>query len=163
MRIRLDSIFEFISRRSPVFVVTPTPFYIGNCAEEIYYGLLKARRDGKKAVFLYRNPLFSKLRIPVANRELFNIESDYCVIGSNETLRALAGWLLASVYGPWRALDLLYIRSLRLLHRVWPKWRPPYWAFDSIPRIGTFDIWRPDGVNHFSRDVVEKLEWEQQH
>ena len=47
----INKLFNYINRKSPVLIHTPWVRNIGDCAEEIYYGLLKARRDGKKIVF----------------------------------------------------------------------------------------------------------------
>ena len=60
-------------------IQTPTVETIGNCAEEMYFGLLRARRENKKAIFLFPHDLkpfarFSKVEI---NRALQFVESEY--------------------------------------------------------------------------------------
>ena len=73
-----NRICERLNRGREVLLMTPYSRNIGNCAEEVYYGLLRARREGKRAVFLYPRPLFWKFRVEVVNRELLELESDYC-------------------------------------------------------------------------------------
>ena len=43
---------------SPVVIQTPAVEAFGNCAEELYWGLLRARRDKKKVVFIFVWDLF---------------------------------------------------------------------------------------------------------
>ena len=167
MPLRIEPIFDWINGKSPILIHTPWTGHYGNCAEEMYFGLLKARRDSKKTVFLFRHPLFWKLRITVSNRELFNIESDYSAVRFGGKWRYLGGLLLALVYGPLRALymgQIVYARSLRIVNYLRPRWRLPYLALFSIsiPSIGDRYLYRPDGIDNFSWDIVENLEWRQQ-
>ena len=41
-----------IKKRVPVVLQTPAVEAYGNCAEEIYWGLLRARRENKKVIFI---------------------------------------------------------------------------------------------------------------
>jgi len=62
----LHALCDAISRRSRLLIVTPNASTIGNSAEEIYFSLLKARREGKKALLLFPRELPWKLRFRLA-------------------------------------------------------------------------------------------------
>ncbi|MBT5399607.1 hypothetical protein HOL24_03585 [bacterium] len=42
----------------PFFIQTPWVGAIGNMSEEIYYGLLRARRENRKVIFFFPYDLF---------------------------------------------------------------------------------------------------------
>ena len=160
----INRIFDYINRRSPILIHTPWVRNIGDCAEQIYYGLLKARRDGKKIVFLRQHELFWKFRIGVTNRELFDIESDYSALPARGFWRYFGGWFLAIVFGTGRAVYLLYRKFLRMLHPLWPQSRlSPFRVWYTMPTIGFSALWQPDGMESFSWDVVRSFQWEKQH
>jgi putative glycosyltransferase (TIGR04372 family) len=48
---------DFISGKIPVLIHTPRADSFGNCAEEIFFGLLKAKRENKKILFLHPHNL----------------------------------------------------------------------------------------------------------
>jgi len=81
----INKIFDYINSKSPVLIFTPWMEFIGNCSEEIYFALIKARREGKKALFLYPDNLIpvKNFKFITSNRELFNIESDYSITGNS--------------------------------------------------------------------------------
>jgi putative glycosyltransferase (TIGR04372 family) len=160
----VNKIFGFFNRKSPVLIVTPWCRNIGNCAEEMYYGLLKARREGKEVVFLFPHELFWKFRFGVTNRELFIIKSDYCLLSSNNIWRYLAGWLLTLGFGTLRASYLLHRKGLRGLRRLWPRIPlRPYNGGYTLPTIGVSTLWQPHGINRFSWEIVRALDWKGQY
>ena len=59
------------------FFVAPTPSTIGNCARDIKLALIEARRTNKKIVLLRCYEIFKPLKIKVANKELFNLNSNF--------------------------------------------------------------------------------------
>lgn len=164
----INKLFDYINRKSQILIHTPWPRNIGNCAEEIYYGLLKARRDGKKIVFLFPHRLFWKFCIGVGNSELFKIESDYC-LSNNNIWCYLSGWLLTVVFGPLRFLYLLLYKLYKCLHvhglqRIRPEFRfPPVNVWYTLPSIGRTTLWKPEGVNQFSWEIVSSFQWKRQY
>ena len=84
---------DYIGRKSPVLVSTPRADSLGNCAEEIFFGLLKARREGKKIIFLHPQNLV--LRKYVANQRL--VQLDILNVIPGRYFRQIAGWLLRNL------------------------------------------------------------------
>ena len=160
----LNRVCEYFNRCSPILVLTPYSRNIGNCAEEIYFGLLKARREGKRALFLFPRPLFWKFRVEVANRALLAIESDHCV-RNDSALGHLAGWLLTMIFF---CLRQLYLRPRQVIRRL-QHMRSGPWAglrsniFYVIPSVGRATLWQPDDVQHFSWAVMTSCRWKEQH
>src|SRR3990172_3498924 len=113
-----NRVCETISRVSPVLLVTPYPRNIGNCAEEMYYGLLQARRQGKKAVFLFPRGLFWKFRLEVANRELLGLESDHALRNDRLWCRLVGGFLTLAFV----CLGRSYLHGRRLLGALKRRW-----------------------------------------
>ena len=159
--------FDHINRWSPILFQTPSHRSYGNGAEEIFYGLLKAKRENKKVLFLFpRIVFFSKFGFRPVNRESFQIQSDYSI--SNEGMYGLLGGWLLSIY-----LFFLFVlnelrssRKLRrLLRLIWPNMagRPLFDGGYSVPQIGKSTLWKPQGVGAFSWNIVEERNWKQQY
>lgn len=145
-------------------VVTPYSRSLGNCAEEMYYAVLKARRDGKRVRFLFPRPLFWKFRVEVANRALSKLESGYIVPGEGAGAK-VAGWMLTVGFF---CLKQLYLRPRAIWTKVrrWisPQAMPPRNnIFFVIPSIGRATLWQPEGVKHFSWDEVDSCRWAPQY
>lgn len=150
--------FDQINKESPVLISTPNRAFFGTCAEEIFHGLLKAKRDKKKALFVYPRLLFFSKSLKTLNRELFHLQSDYSIRTDN-VLGALAGWLLT--FYIWLLLPLWAVREFLALPKVRRVSRF-HVGRDSgyrIPRIGSSALWKPPDVTAFSWEVVEALEW----
>ena len=69
----LENIFHKInsSRKHPYFYLTPNAYAIGNCAEEIYNGLIKAKDTGTKLVILYTFDIPFIFKYKLTKRSLF--------------------------------------------------------------------------------------------
>lgn len=157
---RINRACDWLGRRRSVVLVSPYARNIGNCAEELYYGLLLARSLDQPAVFLAGVPLFWKLRLELANRELFEVASPYRRCWPQ-------GWTrLAEA-----ALTLLFV-LLRNYHlrgqRWWHALRGVCGFSDNgfvpiigyvTPTIGRVRLWQPDGVRSFSWDGVAACRW----
>jgi len=152
----LNDAVERLNRRSPVLLLAPYGRALGDCATDIYYGLLKARREGKKAAFL-RISAGSGFPFKIANSALFDLDSELCV--SPATFRRrVAQWLLTPVVV---ILRLWYPIGRRLPTLVGkPEKIDPYYV---VPTVGRSTLWQPDGTTRFSWDVVEDLQWQKQY
>ena len=75
----LNKIFSLINRKGSIFFVAPCAPAFGNCAEEIYYALLKARREGKRVVLLYYKQLRWKFQLGISNQELLEVKSPFLI------------------------------------------------------------------------------------
>ena len=49
----VNSFFGFVNTKRKVLLMTPNRRSLGECANDMYYGLLKAQHDRKKVLFLY--------------------------------------------------------------------------------------------------------------
>ncbi len=138
----------------PIFLQTPAVEAIGNCAEEIYWGLLLARRQRRRVLFVFLQDwfgpfVFSKMGLGV-NQALIRIESRYRVkaLGwrgfyADQTL----GFLMTLLYSLIRLFGLVAKRFLEAKtvlqsapsnrnHRSWVD----QWAGIS-PRLGRARVW----------------------
>ena len=132
----------------------------------MYFGLLKAQRERKKVLFLFlQHPLFWKFALPVANKELLRVESEY-IAPNDSWYGRLGSWLLTVVYSLMRVTYAVWRspRLRRMIRRIWPYIRAVPTADTGyvMPKIGASTLWLPDGVHHFSRDRVEKERWSEQ-
>lgn len=151
-----DKISDWIDRWSPVLVVTPWGKALGTCAEDIYFGLLKARRDNKKILFLLPYELFWKLRMGITNRELVSLESGPCELWGAGTWRFLGGWMLTIIFGAVRTAYLLWRKCFRVWRQMLPRFRLPaidHWYM--VPSVGRSTLWGPAGINHSSKHLTD--------
>ena len=160
---------EAFNRRSRVLIQTPWHRRFGNASEEIYYGLLRAKRERKKAFFLYpRHGVFRGVGLTVTNRELFRLHSPYTVPNRRFGVFGIAaGSCLSVLFLALRASQRLRCSPplRRLLKRIWRSvseeaaWDRGY----EIPNLGRASLWRPDGAETFSWRIVDELQWPRQH
>ena len=160
----LNRLVAAASRRADVFIVTPYTRNIGNCAEEMYYALLKARRDHTRALFLFPRPVGWRVRLDVANRALEAIESPFGFFPRG-VLARFTGRLLTLIFF---VLGQTYLRAKQVARRApiaaaqrWGKSRNN--IFYVIPSIGRARLWQPDGVDTFSTRHVDESAWATEH
>lgn len=143
---------EWLGHKLDLVILAPHPMAVGNCAEQIYFGLLKARREHKKLLLLFQFPLPGPLSIRLANRVLFTLESEYRY-SSDRSLPYLAGSGLLTVYG---LLCRLIKRPMRVLGF-------PLSDIDTYPMLGHTTLWQPqESMPEFSWDVVRSYAWPEQ-
>jgi len=162
----INRAFGYSTRKSPFLVQTPLIPNIGNCAEEMFFGLLKAKREGKKVLFLFLlHPLFWKFALPIANKELLRVESEY-IVPNESWYGRLGGWPLTVFYSLIRVSYVVWcsVKLRRIIRIIWPGLpvvAPTNWHY-IMPSIGRSTLWQPPGVEHFSWDTVEKYRWREQ-
>ena len=96
----LNKLVNKFNKISPVIIITPWVGAVGNMAEHIYLGLLKARRDKKKVLFLFPYDFiisFSKFNLGV-NSELKKIESPYRFLNYYNPISILLNLSLTIIY-----------------------------------------------------------------
>lgn len=158
--------FDHLNKRSPILFQTPNHRSFGNGSEEIFYGLLRAKRENKKVLFLYpRLVLFGKFSLSVVNRERFHLQSDYSI--PNENLYGLVGgWLLSTyILSLWLLDCLRHSKGLRsVLRLIRPKMAACAVTEHGyvISQIGRATLWKPHRVDSFSWKVAEEQNWKQQ-
>lgn len=145
-------ICHWLGQRTRTTILTPTPYAVGNCAEEVYFGLLKARREGKRLVILFPYELPWRFKFKLTNVEVINVVSSY-----RQRLPAalhIGGRLLLTAYfGFMRVVSLIRRvvlgRHLSYLYRV--------------PSAGVTTLWQPEHcMADFSWRIVEQYEWPKQ-
>lgn len=150
----LHRLVNRINDLGPFVFLTPCISVIGNCSEEIQFGLLRARREGKRLVIAYPFDLPWKFRFPVTNREVFDVVSPH-----RAEMPAPLFWAarlaLTLLYGPLRALSLV-------LGKVLGQWAHLNGRF-THPCLGATTLWKPDEEPaEFRWDVVDRYHWTEQ-
>ena len=149
----LHYFFHWVGRLTGTIVIIPHPITIGNCGEDIYYGLMKARREGKKLVIFFPYELPWHLRIRIPNREMSKLESPYRVFLPSNPLYVLCCVFISLFFGFFRGISIVTERYFK--YRL----RESY----IIPMLGQELLWKPKAVTgHFSWDVVQAYEWDKQ-
>lgn len=149
----LHHLFYWLGKLTGTLIIIPHPVTIGNCGEDIYYGLLKARRDKKKLVILFPYELPGYLRLRIPNREMILLESEYRTFLPSNPLYPLCCFLITLYFGFFRGVSLVTERNF--------KYRLP--EAHIIPMIGQQLLWMPKPVMHdFSWDLVDRDRWAEQ-
>jgi putative glycosyltransferase (TIGR04372 family) len=151
----IDWVIDYVSNRKncPVVLLSPLVYAVGDCAEEIYSGLLKARREGKKLYILRPYNVEWLLKYRLTNRELFRIESDYCYSLNGNCWEKLIRFGLTIGYIPFRVFSLLLRKySGKSLNESY-----------NFPRIGRMTLWQPKRkMEKFSKQAVHSYDWAEQ-
>jgi len=152
----LNKLFHYFNKISPVIIQTPWVGAIGNCAEEIYFGLLRARRENKKVFFLFPHDLFWKFKFSKQgkgiNRELIKVESPYRYLSHNNILAIIGRWILTIIYCVIRVVVFVVQKlTKRKVHGSY-----------IIPNIGQRALWTPEKSKRFIRDHANSFRWKTQ-
>jgi putative glycosyltransferase (TIGR04372 family) len=143
---------DWIGNMTGTIILTPHLVAVGNCAEDVYFGLLKARREGKKLVILWPYELPWRLKFRLTNVEVVNVDSEYRAI-SFDSLPCIVGRALITVY-------FAFFRTLSLARRL--LFGVHLNNVYRIPTIGASTLWQPKEVTSFSWDVVNQFGWPKQ-
>lgn len=141
-------------KKIPFFIQTPWVGAIGNMSEEIYYGLLRARRENRKVLFLFPYDLFkpfvfSKFGLGI-NSELKKIESVYRLGKYNNPLIILLNILLTLFCCVLIVIDMTIGKFVAL-----PRWF-------RVPHIGSEFLWKRKRGEKYSSKKVEEWNWEKE-
>lgn len=143
---------DWVGRRTETIVLTPHLTAVGNSAEDVYFGLLKARREGKKLFLLWPYELPWKLKFGLTNAEVVNVESEFRAAPYDSLLCVVGRVLITGYFAFFRSLSLvnrlLFGKHLSNVYR--------------IPIIGESTLWHPDNVAEFSWQVVDHYDWPKQ-
>jgi putative glycosyltransferase (TIGR04372 family) len=147
----LHRLVNWLNDRGPYVFLTPCISVIGNCSEELQFGLLRARREGKRLVVLYPFDLPWKFRFPLTNSEVFRIASPYRA-DVPAPLFFLLRAALTAIYGPMRALSLVAGKLFG------PSAHLAGWV--THPALGSTTLWKPEEEPaEFRWDVVDRYHW----
>jgi putative glycosyltransferase (TIGR04372 family) len=142
--------WDMVGKLTGTIILTPIHYTVGNCAESIYLGLLKARSEQKKLVILYTYRLPGKLQFRSwTDIEFTNVESEYR-LKLNKWVYIFLRVLITAYYAFFRIVSLMW----RLLfgHHISTRY--------TMPIIGCGTLWQPEEpMSHFSWDIVMKYDW----
>lgn len=152
----LNTLFDRLNHRLNFIVQSPWIGTVGNCAEEIYFGLLKAIRDNKKVLFVFPFDLFwifyfSKKKTGV-NRALLHLESEYRLSQYTGFLTVISSISLTLIFCTIRIFAVVAGKILR---------RPVHDNYIT-PSIGQDALWNPSNVKEFSAKIVKDFNWKDQ-
>lgn len=155
----LDKFAAYLNRRGGVQMQTPWTGTIGNCAEEIYFGLLKARRERTKVCLLFPKDAFGWFRFSrkKRNNELPYITSPFRLWSERHVMVFIAEWFLSGVYYIFHLSSRLLTLSSRVVGR-----RLQFPDDYIVPTFGQQQLWSPPGATTFSRELAEQLQWSTQ-
>lgn len=142
-----------VGRLTNTVILSPHPVSIGNASEDYYFGLLKARREGKKLVVLFPYPLPGRLRQPTFDPAFLFLESDLLAMKHRSPISSLLSGIFTLYF-------LVVIVSIKLALKLF-RFEPPGYYFR--PLAGQDLLWRPNpGVLKFDWDLVRSQNWEAQ-
>ena len=103
----LNIIFDRINniKNHRYYYLSPHVYAVGNCAEDIYCGLIKARSQSKKLVILYMLDIPYIFKYKLTNKYLFTLKSDH-IYKPNSYILFFIRLLLTLVYIPLRTTAL---------------------------------------------------------
>lgn len=150
----VNRFFIIFNRISPVIIQTPWIATFGNCAEDLFWGLVKARDYNKKVFFIFpfelRNLLrFSKIKI---NKELLKIQSKYRFSTYNSFFSQFCCLLLTITFLFFRFINFLKIKiGLNGLSESY-----------IIPDIGRSTLWNRENKNNYLFHLIKPYKWKTQ-
>ena len=144
---------NWIGEMTGTIILVPHLWCVGDRAEHVYFGLLKARREGKKLFILLPYELPWRLSYHMTNIEVSSVESEYLAFPSNRLPHVVGSVLITACFAFFRTLGFVLRRLFRTeLHH-----------FYLVPSMGTYTLFQPqECMPGFSWDVVDKYEWRKQ-
>ena len=160
--ILIDRAVHFFNEKSKVMLVAHWTDHYGHCAEDLHFGLMRAKREGKKVFFILAWPQMLWGRSNKTNRELCDVRSPYRFLGHHHPLSLCLGFIVAVTYGLLLAGYLLWRKILRGVGLAWPGLNiPPFYPWCYSPTFGRSNIYKPRGRDKFIWDAVsyEAEQW----
>ena len=145
------NIINKLSRR--FYFLTPHPYAIGNCSEEIYLGLIKAKEQNKRLFLIYLFDIPLIFRFNLTNKSIFLINSKH-IYNPNKIIIIILRILLTLLYIPIRLSSLLLLKlfNVRLDESY------------SYPTIGRNDLFLPGaGINNFQHNLISSDKWNEKY
>lgn len=149
----LHRLCDWIGNLTGTIILTPCATTVGNCAEQIYHGMLKASRERKKLAIFFPYQLPWPLRLRLTNIELVALESEYRAFSHGSPLYVIGSVLITAYFAFFRAVDLVLHRFSRY-HLT---------SLYTLPMIGHTTLWQPEvTMLGFSWEIVAKYDWPKQ-
>lgn len=140
----------WVGRLTNTIILCPHPVSIGNASEDYYFGLLKARREGKKLVVLFPYPLPGRLKQPTFDPAILLLGSDLLAMKHRSPISSVLSAVLTLYF-------LVVIVSIIILNKFFQFWPSGYYF---RPLAGQDLLWRPDpSVIKFDWDLAREQDW----
>jgi putative glycosyltransferase (TIGR04372 family) len=143
----------WLGRLTNTIVLCPNPVSIGNASEDYYFGLIKARREGKKLVVLFPFEMPGPFKIRMFDPAILYLESDLLAM----KYRGKASSFFSAIF----TLYFIAVRVLViLLHKLFGvRSTGYYWR----PLAGQDILWRPSpGQLEFDWQLAQDQQWRSQ-
>ncbi|MCK5612346.1 TIGR04372 family glycosyltransferase [Candidatus Pacearchaeota archaeon] len=143
----------WVGRLTRTIILCPHPVSIGNASEDYLFGLLKARREGKKLVVLYPFQILNRLKIRVFDPAILYLESDLLATKYRSVISLFLSGIFTLYFIITNALKCFLYKCFRI------KLSGYYWR----PLAGQDILWRPDaGQIKFDWTLSIDQDWETQ-
>lgn len=140
----------WVGRLTNTIILLPHPVSIGNASEDYHFGLLKARREGKKLVILFPFQMPERFKIPMFDPAILFLESDLLAMKFRSPISSLLSGIF-SLY--W------------IMVRVWAVFLDKYFkitlsGYYYRPLAGQDILWRPNaGQLKFDWALAREQDW----
>ncbi len=143
---------EWTNQWNPIFFIHCTHPMFGNRAEEIYFGLLKARRERRRVFFLKPWKLPWILAYPKGNQALLDLESEYRFLRKNGVLSFILNQVVNILIFPERTFAII----------KYTFFKKPLEMEAYEHHIGVGALWCPEGTKQFTSVVADAIHWQDQ-
>lgn len=141
----------WIGRLTNTVILSPHPVSIGNASEDYYFGLLKARREGKKLVVLFPYSLPGRLRQPTFDPAFLFLESDLLAMKYRSAISSLLSGIFTLYFIAVRVLLVCLDKFFHIQFTSGYYWRP---------LAGQDLLWRSNpGVIKFDWNLARDQDW----
>jgi putative glycosyltransferase (TIGR04372 family) len=145
------SILSRLRKLLPIIIQTPAVEAFGNCADEIYWGLLRARREKRKVIFVFLRDInswgpfvFSKRGLGI-NKTLTNVVSPHRALNEHNLFVIGLTWLLTFSYCICRLVGLICLKleykGGRIPKQVWSTRKSTVKLSLKKPGVGLKGLW----------------------
>ena len=144
----LDNALDHYSERNKKFIfLTPCLYAVGTAAENILYGLIKAKNNKKKLIILRPRIPEGICKYTLSNPELYRLENEYIC---NRSFKKYVFELLLTIVFFTTRLTSLFLQRFNV-----------YLRDDlNFPVVGVRELWRGEISNRFDWDSVYSMGWE---
>jgi hypothetical protein len=141
----------WVGRLTNTIILLPHPVTVGNASEDYYFGLLAARKQGKKLVVLFPFQMPGRFRIRMFDPAILHLESDLLVMKYRGAMSSFLSGIFTLYFIAVRVLAIFLHKYFRIESTGY------YWR----PLVGQDILWRPNaGLTKFDWDLTRAQDWE---
>ncbi|MEB3828481.1 hypothetical protein [Phormidium sp. CCY1219] len=156
---------EWFGKLTNTVIIIPHYRAIGSAFEEIYFGLLKAKRENKKLAILLPYQIPWPLSLTILSKNLFELESEIIAFPQSSIKAQLGGLAITAYFGLLRAFNLPRLVAFKIVYKLG---LIESFAFlknvhqFGEPMAGYHILWQPKINSEFSEDIVKDYNWPEQ-